>query len=148
MVNKIKVDKGMTYDTFRPKIVIDEIAAWVSNKQDDGYIYKGVACNYKHLPYNVEEHEKNGYSIVYDTKPMRDDRKFTPDNSQSETTVPAPVMKTSADGIKYILMRISKEDFKALKEKSASEFENTYRKSVRSISQTGNTIKVDGGEIK
>src|SRR5579859_6695064 len=104
MVNKIKDEEtGLSYEPFRPKVVVDEIAALPAR---EGWTRKGVIMNYKHLPHNVTNHEKAGYSIVYTKQTMKDDRAFSPDNRETEKTVMAPIIKTSADGYKYLVMEI------------------------------------------
>lgn len=164
MVNKIKQSKlevneqgtsvpvettevKTSYQPYRPKVVIDAIAAFLEEYKEPGYIYKGVATNYRTKPTNVLDHEKAGYEIVYSTATFKDERCFTPDNNKSESTVPGPVMKTTADGIQYILMRISEErahqnDLDRVKADAAK-----YKRSVKNISRTGNTVKVNDGEI-
>src|ERR1700720_2741786 len=109
MVNKVKDEsEPLEGKPFRPEIIIDEIA---SIPKEPGYIYKGVAMNFKHLPYNVENHEKVGYEIVYSKKPMKDERVFAPDCKTSDSMRPSPVIKTTAQGTKYLVMKISEEGF-------------------------------------
>lgn len=144
MVKKIDTEQKLSYATIRPKQTVDDIATF---EKEPGYVYKGVITNYKHIPLNVEEHEKRGYEVVWAKKPMVDDRSFSPDNSMKESTLPTPIMKTTADGYKMILMRISEEDFTAIKEQEAIDYQNKYKKSVTSLSTRKGEVKAHGGEI-
>lgn len=146
MVKRIDTESTLTYKDIRPKTTVDDIATF--QDQEEGWTYKGVCVNYKHIPLNVEYHEKQGYEIVWAKKPVVDDRSFSPDNSLKESTLPQPIMKTTADGYKYIFMRIRNEDLKAVKEQEALDYAKKYKKSVEKLTLKKGQVNVKDGEIK
>lgn len=135
-----------TKATFRPNFVVNVLAGL---PKEEGYVYKGVIMNYKHLPLNVDNHEKDGYEIVYDTFSVQDDRKFSPNTNQEANRVPSPVIGRTGDGYDYVVMKISKEKERENALRNAKRDKEQYKASVGgNIKRTGkDSVHIQGGEI-
>lgn len=136
----------MRKEEFRPNFVIDTLAGV---DKEPGFLYKGVIYNYPHLPHNVNSHEKEGYEVVYDKKPIEDDRLFSPNQNVHESSTVAPVLGRTKDGYTYVVMRISEDKAKENEKRKAKAYEERRLASVggTSIERHGDTIHIKGSTI-
>lgn len=143
-----KIPSELSNTTFSPELIIDSIAEVPERK---GYTRKAVAYNNRHLgnQVNVTNHQKAGYEIVYsNTETIKDTRAFSPDNHKEVSSVPSAVLKTTSDGVKYVLMEIQTKELYTLKEKESAKNLYNFTKSAKGIkAKKDGSLHIDGGFI-
>jgi hypothetical protein len=127
---------------WRPTLNIDTFAIALE-KQDPAYKYYGFIYSYKNDPNRISKQEDKGWEVVYSTQGFLDDRKFSPDNSNEEKLRPTPVLKTTSDGHKMVLMRIPLEKFNENTQKDHEAYEKRLKDSRNAdgIKQRRTTIQ-------
>lgn len=134
---------------FRPKMHQDTFLAFLKENKEPGYIYKGVATNLDHLEDNVDRHLEAGYEFVYSTKPMADDRTFSPGSETQDSIRPQLVLKTTKDGkTQYVMMRISEQKANEMTEQRIKAEHEKYMKSVKNLKNAKGSVHYHAGETK